>query len=193
VAAEDALLTTIGRHHAQHPLEEGIPREELRERVFGAAPLVVFDAVLRALAEGGRLVARDRVALAGHRLALSDEERRARDAVVETLREAGLTPPDAAAIAVRIGAAPDVIDRIVMLLVRQRVLVRAGELIFHESALAELTAQVRSLKATGVAATLDVAAFKERYNVSRKFAIPLMEFLDRERITRRIGDIRHIL
>ena len=192
-AAEEALLTTIGRYHAQHPLEEGIPREELRERVFGAAPFVAFDAVVRALAERGRLVARDRVALAGHRLALSDEERRARDAVVEILREAGLTPPDAAAIAARIGAEPHVIERMVMLLVRQKVLVRAGELIFHQSALTELKAHIRSLKATGVAATVDVGAFKERYNVSRKFAIPLMEFLDRERVTRRIGDTRHIL
>jgi selenocysteine-specific elongation factor len=192
-AAEEALLTTIGRYHADHPLDEGIPREELRERVFGDAPPVVFDTVLRALAEKGRIAARDRVALAGHSLALSDEEIRVRDAVVDTLREAGLTPPDPAAIAARIGAERDVIDRIVTLLVRQKVLVRAGELIFHEAALAQLKAQIRSLKEIGAAAALDVGAFKERYNVSRKFAIPLMEFLDRERITRRIGDKRHIL
>jgi selenocysteine-specific elongation factor len=193
VAAEEALLTTIGRYHAAHPLDEGIPREELRERVFGDAPLSVFDTVVRALAEKGRIVARDRVALAGHSLALSDEEMRVRDAVVQILREAGLTPPDAAAIAVRIGAKADVIDRIVTLLIRQNVLVRAGELVFHDAALTQLKMQVRSLKETGATATLDVGAFKERYNVSRKFAIPLMEFLDRERITRRVGDTRHIL
>jgi selenocysteine-specific elongation factor len=193
VAAEEALLATIARYHATHPLDEGIPREELRERVFGDAPLAVFDTVLRALAEKGRVVARDRVARAGHSLALSDEEIRVRDAVVQMLRDAGLTPPDSAAIAVSIGAKPDAIDRIVTLLVRQKVLVRAGDLVFHEAALAQLKAQIRSLKETGAAATLDVGAFKQRYNVSRKFAIPLMEFLDRERITRRVGDTRHIL
>ena len=40
---------------------------------------------------------------------------------------------------------------------------------------------------------IDVSAFKERYGISRKYAIPLLEFLDGERITRRVGDTRQIL
>jgi selenocysteine-specific elongation factor len=40
---------------------------------------------------------------------------------------------------------------------------------------------------------VDVGAFKERYGISRKFAIPLLEFLDRERITKRVGDARIVL
>jgi selenocysteine-specific elongation factor len=45
----------------------------------------------------------------------------------------------------------------------------------------------------GTAAKVDVAAFKERYGLSRKYAIPLLEWLDRERVTRRVGDARVIL
>jgi selenocysteine-specific elongation factor len=45
----------------------------------------------------------------------------------------------------------------------------------------------------GTAAKVDVAAFKERYGVSRKYAIPLLEWLDRERVTRRTGDARVVL
>ena len=42
-------------------------------------------------------------------------------------------------------------------------------------------------------ARIDVATFKERFGVTRKFAIPLLEYLDRERVTRRVGDARVVL
>jgi selenocysteine-specific elongation factor len=88
-----------------------------------------------------------------------------------------------------------VIDRVMGLLLRQRTLVRVGALVFHEHALQVLKADVAGLKhaAGGVTVTLDVPAFKERFGVTRKFAIPLLEYLDRERVTRRAGDVRVIL
>jgi len=52
---------------------------------------------------------------------------------------------------------------------------------------------VRALKEQEASVRIDVTTFKDRYQVSRKFAIPLLEFLDRERITRRVGDTRQIL
>ena len=61
---------------------------------------------------------------------------------------------------------------------------------FPEAELARLKTEIRALKQNGAVATLDVGAFKQRYNVSRKYAIPLLEFLDSERITRRVGDVR---
>ena len=80
------------------------------------------------------------------------------------------------------------------LLQRQKVLIRVGTLVFHDEALTKLKAEVAALKASaGAAARLDVATFKGRYGVSRKFAIPLLEYLDRERITRRVGDARVVL
>jgi selenocysteine-specific elongation factor len=191
-AAEVAMLAAVVQYHADHPLEEGIPREELRERVFGDAPVAVFDTVVRAVADTGRIAARDRVALAGHSLALTDEEARARDLMVQRLREGGLTPPDAAALAGGIGVTTHVLDRMATLLVRQKVLVRAGDLLFHEAVLARLASEIRSLKQTGTA-TFDVSAFKDRYHVTRKYAIPLLEYLDRERVTRRVGEKRQIL
>jgi selenocysteine-specific elongation factor len=62
-----------------------------------------------------------------------------------------------------------------------------------DAALRDLKSQIRALKHDGAAESIDVAAFKDRYQVSRKYAIPLLEFLDRERITRRVGDRRVIL
>ena len=81
----------------------------------------------------------------------------------------------------------------IQLLVRERVLVKVGDLLFHRDALARLKADLATLKAAAEPARVDVASFKEKYGVSRKFAIPLLEYLDRERVTRRQGDSRVVL
>ncbi len=192
-ASEEAVVSAVTRYHASHPLEDGMPREEVRERLFARASPQVFEHVMRTLTERKRIIARDRVALAGHSVALSDEEARARDAMIDILRESALAPPDPAALAARIGLPLEVVSRIATLLVRRSVLIRAGDLLFHESALARLKAEIQTLKQSGAAETIDVGTFKDRYNVTRKYAIPLLEFLDRERVTRRVGDTRKIL
>ena len=135
----------------------------------------------------------DRIAVAGHKVALTDDEVRAREAMIDMLRAAKLTPPDAATLATQIGVPLDVITRIATLLVRRGALVRAGDMLFHESALRQLKSEIQSLKQSGAADTIDVASFKDRYSITRKYAIPLLEYLDRERVTRRVGDARKIL
>ena len=191
-AAAQQVLSVVGEHHARHPLEDGIPREELRERLFATAAPGVFDHVIDSLAGDGRILARDRVALRGHTLALTDEEAAARDGVVAVLAAAGLAPPDGAELMARVGARKEIADRVTHLLLRQKRLVRLGDLLFHPDALQRLKEDVQSLKRDG-GARIDVATFKDRYQVSRKYAIPLLEFLDRERVTRRVGDVRVIL
>jgi selenocysteine-specific elongation factor len=186
------MLAAVAEYHTRHPLETGIPREELRERFFGDAPVAVFEEALGHAIERGQVVAGDRIALAGRGIALSDEEARTRDALVQILSAAGLAPPDLSALETQIGDTPDAIDRLANLLVRQNVLVRVGGLLFHEAPLTLLKSDIRSLKQTGTA-TVDIATFKDRYNVTRKYAIPLLEWLDRERVTRRVGNVRQIL
>jgi len=192
-AVEEAVVAAVTRYHAGHPLEDGMPREEARERLFARAPLPVFEHVLRVLTDRKRIVARDRIALAGHNVALTHDEARARDAMVETLRAAKLMPPDPSMLATQIGAPLEVVTRIATLLVRRSELVRAGDLLFHESAMKQLKSEIQSLKQSGVTDTIDVASFKDRYNITRKYAIPLLEYLDRERVTKRVGDARKIL
>ena len=192
-AVEDALIAAVTRYHASHPLEDGMPREEVRARLFAKGSPQVFDYVMRSLVEQERIIARDRVALAGHSVALTDEELHARDAMVDILRTAAMTPPDLATLAAKVRVPLEVINRIATLLVRRSVLVRAGDLLFHETALKQLKADIHSLKQSGTAETIDVGSFKDRYNITRKYAIPLLEYLDRERVTRRVGDTRKIL
>jgi selenocysteine-specific elongation factor len=187
-----AVTTALAAHHDSQPLSEGVSREEIRERVLGRAHPDVATAILDALQAEGKIRGRERLALEGRGVTLTVEEIAAQAAVAEAYSVAGLAPPDADALAVRTRLAPALVARVTQLLIRQQVLVRIESFVFHRDALARLKAEVVALKAAGPA-RVDVAGFKDRFGLTRKFAIPLLEYLDRERVTRRAGDSRVVL
>jgi selenocysteine-specific elongation factor len=189
----EQLLAAIAAHHKTEPLAGGLPREEARERLFARAASGVFEHVVERLLAAGKITARDRLALAGQGVSLTADEARARDAIERVYREAGLAPPDAASAASSAHADASTADRMTKLLLRERKLMKLDTLIFHVDALEQLKGEIRGMKAPAGAGKVDVATFKERYGISRKYAIPLLEYLDRERVTRRVGDARVVL
>jgi selenocysteine-specific elongation factor len=190
------VLDELTAFHRRQPGEPGAPRETLRERVAARAPVAVFDTVLGDLAGEGLIRPGERVALASHRVETSSEDELLTKAVDGQLRAGGLTPPDAAAIAVGLRAPLPSVQRVLQVLIRQGHAVKTGDLVFHREALDALRASVAALR-TGhppaARVTLDVAAFKAQHGLTRKHAIPLLEWLDRERVTRRVGDVRLVL
>jgi selenocysteine-specific elongation factor len=188
----DRLLRELKNHHAAQPLAEGVPREEARERVFRRTHPLVFDGIVDRLVSEGRLVARDRLALPGHQVSLTPEEEAVQSAVARIYRDARLSPPDAAAVAQAAGAPDAVVARVVSLLLRKRALVKIERLVFDAAAIEALKTEIRGLKGRE-GARVDVTSFKERYGITRKYAIPLLEYLDRERVTRRVGETRTVL
>jgi selenocysteine-specific elongation factor len=192
-ALEEKLVAAVTEHHRAQPMSEGLPREEARDRVFRLAAPALFDDILHRLAGGGVLAGRDRLALPGRGVSLTSEEARAQEAIDRVFREAGFAPPDLTTAATVAGVAAPVADRVSKLLVRQKTLVKVDTLLFHAQSLERLKQDVAALKGQTSAARVDVAGFKERYGISRKYAIPLLEWLDRERVTRRVGDARVIL
>jgi selenocysteine-specific elongation factor len=189
---KEAIVTMLTAHHRAQPLSEGVSREEARERLFRRGHPAVFERVVDDLVQSGVVAGRDRLSLARHHVALSPAEEEAREAIEAALRAGALTPPDLAAIVSQHRLTSSVADRVVHVLIKQRRLVRLGTLVFHDEALHALKNQVAALKAAGTS-TIDVGTFKERFGVTRKFAIPLLEYLDRERVTRRAGESRLIL
>jgi selenocysteine-specific elongation factor len=187
-----ALEQIVRDHHKAQPLSEGLPREEARERLFGHADLALFERVLADLAARKSVTGRERLVAAGHAMALSADEAAARDRIAQALERGGLKPPEPAAIAADARLGADVVMRVLSLLVRQKAVAKLDTLYFDVRALDRLKGEVRAMREGGQA-TVDVAAFKDRYGLTRKHAIPLLEYLDRERVTRRQGDLRVIL
>ena len=192
-ALSERLTSELQAHHRVNPLAEGMPREEARERVFGKAASAVFDYVVDALVAGRKITARDRLALEGHSVSLSPEESRVQERLLNLYRQARLAPPDLTTAAADAASTKETVERVLKLLLRQRSLVKVDTLVFHAEALEGLKADMRAMKAGATNARVDVASFKEKYGITRKYAIPLLEFLDRERITRRVGDSRVVL
>jgi selenocysteine-specific elongation factor len=119
------------------------------------------------------------------------QDRTALAAIADAYQAAGLAAPQAAEVASKLNLADAEMRRLMTLLLRDRTLVRmgAGALYIHQNALAQLRVQVSLLRGQ----TLDVAGFKQLTGLSRKYAIPLLEYLDRERVTRKDGDRRLVL
>tara|TARA_B100001123_G_scaffold449461_1_gene614933 strand:- start:6245 stop:8191 length:1947 start_codon:yes stop_codon:yes gene_type:complete len=187
------LISMLGRFHASQPLQAGLPREEARERLFHHAGTGVFEAVLEDLVKQDRLLIRDYLALSSHRVSLSPEEMRVSEDILSLLGSAGLRPPTPAEMRERLQIEESILDRVMELLVRQGRVVRVGSLIFDLDAVESLKKDLSALKNDVEPVKIDVGIFKDRYGISRKFAIPLLEYLDRERVTRRVGRERILL
>ena len=193
-ALREQLIAAVAEFHAAHPLEAGVPREATRERFSHRTAHEVFDHVIGELVADGTLVATDRLALASHEIALSVEESSVRAQVEKIFRDAALTPPETSGVAGMTGAGLDVVDRMLKLLLRDGTLVRVEALVFHTEALERLKSDVVGLKEqTRTPVHIDVGGFKDRFRISRKYAIPLLGYLDRERLTRRVGKARVVL
>jgi selenocysteine-specific elongation factor len=188
------IVEALTQHHQVQPLSEGLAREEARSRLFGRGHPAVFEHVVDKLLAGRTIVGRDRLALSTHHVELSADAQRARSYIDRAFREAGLTPPDLASVTSDIGSPAGVVQQAVTLLQREKVLIKIDTLLFHDAALKQLKEDLTAMKASsGGDVRLDVSTFKERFGVTRKYAIPLLEYLDRERVTRRVGEARIIL
>jgi len=196
LAAE--VMDEVSAHHKREPLSRGLARETLRERKFGHTPVEVFRCVLARLERDGQIVLeKDVVRSPAHTLELAGPDAEFRDRLERIFRKAGLEPPSLEAALREAGAGIEVGNRgrkILQLLLDGKKLVRVdASLIFHREAVDSLVEKLRAYAAKNEPhRRIDVVAFKELAGLSRKYAIPLLEFLDREKITRRQGDSRII-
>jgi selenocysteine-specific elongation factor len=189
--SHEAITATISAFHQQNPLSPGISREELRER--SGIRTSVFAALLASLAKQEKItLSGEYISSYGRGVTLKDDEAESKEQIERAFASAGLKVPTLKEVLAGLKVDRTRAQKIVTLLLRERVLVKlSDDLVFHQSALIRLRGLVAEYKAT--APKIDVAKFKDLTGVSRKYAIPLLEYLDRERVTRRVGDERVIL
>src|SRR3984893_1667550 len=185
------LQRTLEQFHKKNPLVGGIGREELREQLKASAE--VFATVAGALVREKKVeIAGDSVRLAGRGVAMKDEEAESKRIIEDAFAAAGLKVPALREVLGGLKVDKLTAQKIVTLLLRDKTLIKISEeLVFHRGALEGLRRQMAAYRAKS--SKIDVAQFKEMTGVSRKYAIPLLEYLDRERVTKRVGDAREIL
>jgi selenocysteine-specific elongation factor len=182
--AEKALAA----FHRANPLQAGMPKEELRGKVLPQAPAHLFDALL---AMTTKLTAdQDLVRLSTHQVQLREDESAAREKMEQAFRQGGLATPGLNDVLAHCGVEGARAKLLLQMLLKERRLVKVSEdLVYHADTLTGLKALLTARKGQ----SFGVGEFKEWTGVSRKYAIPLLELLDRERITRRAGEQRLIL
>lgn len=188
---ESALLAALERFHLQHPLEDGATLAQLHLPAAGADSAAWQSLAAERLRDAGRVEAGGgRWRRRGHQPRATEAQSALRQAIEQHFLMGGLSPPPLEA-ALRVFTQPEA-RVLVQTLLREGTLVECqpGWLV-HAHALRDLQLQLRERRSAG-AATFTVADFKQWTGLTRKTAIPLLEYLDRARLTRRRGDAREI-
>jgi selenocysteine-specific elongation factor len=181
----------LSEHFGRDRLAESMSKAEAQRRMFPGRAAVLGDVYLSWLAKDKILVVEEgRVSLPGRTAELSAEESRLAKSLLELFERGGLTPPSPADLRQATGAKAQIIDGVV------RYLRAGGKLALLPGGLLVATAAIeqvrRDLSDTGWV-EFSVGEFKNRFNLTRKWAIPLLEHLDSIGITRRVGDKRQIV
>lgn len=193
-----AAVTAIEQFHRCEPLAKGMPRKALSEQVFWYLPDEVFQSVIASLESSGKIVLdKDVIRLAAHETKFSPAEAVLHEKILAKYKTAGLEVP-------KLDEALD--DAVVgTLFSRQEArkffqqFLDSGDIVkvtdefyFARDAMDGLIAKLRLFASKTSDRLIDVSKFKELAGISRKYAIPLLEYFDREHITSRSGDKRYV-
>src|SRR6266849_5463988 len=188
------IATKVEKFHRENPLLPGISREDLRSSLGRRVRPETFRAALDDLLTQKQLEAQGEIIKrAGSAITLDPAEARAKEHIETAFASAGLAVPAVKEVLSGLPVEAKRAEKILQILLRDKSLIRVTpDLIFHRDALAQLRDRLSVFKKTK-GERISVPVFKELTGITRKYAIPLLEYLDRERITRRAGDERVIL
>ncbi|MFC1837531.1 selenocysteine-specific translation elongation factor [Thermodesulfobacteriota bacterium] len=183
-----AVLTT---YHKENPLKAGLPKEELRSRLYRGLDQRLYQYVLNDLQKQGT-IGQDQalIKMADHRVSLKDEEKTLQRELGLFYKEADIAPPTIKEVSAKFSKYPDqLLKEVLAIMVDDDQLVKVTEdLYYHKPSLENIKEKlVAHLAGTG---EIDMPAFKDLTGLSRKFSIPLLEYFDRIKMTIRVGDKR---
>ena len=179
-AERHAVGRLLADYHRRWPLRRGVPREGGKTRPFGRGRAA--DAVLQTLATGGDIAdLSSLVALPGHQITLSPDQQRQADAYRAALAADPVSPPAPDAF----GIDADLLAAMVELGMAVRI---AEGIVYGVDELATIEARVREI--IDERGSITLAEFRDAFGTSRKYAQAVLEYLDQQRVTRRVGDAR---
>lgn len=187
---KEICLNFLREFHLQNPLQPGAAKEELKSKLPPQMDSRLFQHLLSILAGEKKIVIeKELLRLASHTISLKEEEKDLRQKIISLLAKSALQPPTTKEIIAELQVTPNELKPVLQLLAREGILVKVkDDLYFHRAAVAEL--ETRVINFLKEQKEISPAQFKEMTQVSRKYAIPLMEYLDAQKITLRVGDKR---
>ncbi len=193
------VINAVRAEQKSTSLSRGIARETLRERIFAHSRPEVFRAVLSRLSQAGELIVeREVVRTPDHSLELGEKDRAIRDNLEQLYAQTDLAPPAINEVVERLSrldTKQNDIHKHLRLLTDSGRLVRvSNEFLFHSDSVNALIKRLREYAVNDLKdRVIDMTTFKNLTGISRKHAIPLLEYLDRQHVTRRAGNARIIL
>ena len=189
---EDTLVC-VGDFHKKNTLQKGISREELRKRIYDGLPAEVFKYCLEVLVENHQLsLQKENVSLYGREVQLSSEGEHLREKIEAIYKSSGFQSPSLSELQTSLDEDPEEVRRIFYWMIKEKILIKVSEdFVYHQSTIDDIKEKTKDRFAAG--AKFSVADFKEIFNLTRKHTIPLLEYLDREKFTRRQGNERILL
>ncbi len=188
---KEEILLRLKKFHEKFPLRMGLPKEDLRQRLPSGLEARVFEKMLEELEEKGKIVReKELVRLATHQIVLAEDLERLKHQIEEAFRREGFQPADKDEILSRFRENPALTMEIFGLLLKEGRLVRIKEnLVYHADVLEEIKKRVLEFFKTH--SEMAVGDFRKlTEGASRKYLIPLLEYLDQAKITIRLGDKR---
>jgi selenocysteine-specific elongation factor len=189
---EDRVLRALGRLHAARPRLSAIPRAHLAAELPDLGSEALIAGIVDRLKQKGGVAAEARtVALKGYEPKLSQGERKLKNELLESIRKGGMSPPEVPELAAAAGGRAAVVPELVALLRDEQKLVEISPALFLDF---DVEAELRSKVAARLAgdATMTMADLRDLLGTTRKYAVPIGEYLDRISLTRREGDVRRL-
>jgi len=183
-------LKELKSYHENNPLKKGILKEELKSKLPWVVEVKLYNHLLNILSQEGHLqMEKDKVWLSGYSPLLEGKQRETKEKIVKVYEESGLQPPTVKDLVSQLSGKEEEVKNILGLLAGEGTLMKVKEdLFFHEQAINRLREQLLAFLVSK--GEIDAPQFKELSQVSRKYAIPLLEYFDSIKLTVRVGDKR---
>ncbi|MGA1867060.1 MAG: selenocysteine-specific translation elongation factor [bacterium] len=186
----NSLTAFLTYYHQQFPLSAGVSRKELKEKLSPSVDSKLYTMIIENLQKNNRItVEKELIKLQGYKISLSAKEESLYQAILKIYKDMSIHPPKLEEICSQMKIARHEAEKLIQLLIDRGEVIRINEdFLFHHAAITSIKHKLFSFfKHTK---DINISKFKDLIGISRKYAIPLLEFFDTEGITLRIGDKR---
>ena len=183
-------VTFLEEFHRAQPLASGVSREEVKKRFFSTATSTYFQFVIQILEDENR-VRSGTTTLSSHgqKVSLGPEQEQMKQEILGSIDRTFPELPSLKELIQSSSHPPAEVKAVFYYLLEAGELIRISErLVATASQIAGLKKELSQRFGRGIPFT--VPEFKDIFKISRKYAIPFLEYLDRERVTQRVGDRR---